>query len=75
MTNAHDQMHVSDPSFSSRTNFVDTTGFKATDFHLTDADKRILFDNGTAAGTTFLSTWDWEAWKAQYNETGSAPTP
>ncbi len=74
MTNAHDQMHISDPSFSSRTIFVDTTGFKATDFHLTDADKRTLFDNGTAAGTAFLSTWDWEAWKAQYNETGSAPT-
>lgn len=75
MTNAHDQMYVSDPSFSSRTIFVDTTGYKATDFHLTDADKTTLFDNGTAAGTAFLSSWDWSAWKAQYRATGLAPTP
>jgi NTE family protein len=71
MTNAHDQMYVSDPSFSSRTIFVDTTGYKATDFHLTNADKAILFDNGTEAGKAFLSTWDWAAWKAQYSGPGS----
>lgn len=70
MTNAHDQLHVSDPSFSSRTIFVDTTGFKATDFHLTDADKMHLFDNGTAAGAAFLRTWDWAAWQAEYRGTG-----
>ena len=35
MENAHDQMHIDDPFFASRTIFVDTTGYKATDFHLT----------------------------------------
>lgn len=30
-----------------------------------------LFHNGTAAETAFLSSWDWEAWKAQHHGTGS----
>ena len=34
MSDAHDRMHVDDPYYSSRTIFVDTTGFSSTDFHL-----------------------------------------
>lgn len=63
MQNAHDRAHVDDPSFASRTIFVDTTGYKATDFHLTPADKEKLFASGRAAATGFLGKWDWEAWK------------
>ena len=66
MEDAHDQMHIDDPFFSSRTIFVDTTGYKATDFHLTQADKLRLFDNGQAAASKFLKDWDWEAWKTEY---------
>ncbi|MGH9071766.1 MAG: patatin-like phospholipase family protein, partial [Acidimicrobiales bacterium] len=66
MQDAHDQMHVDDPSFFSRTIFVDTTGYKATDFNLTQADKQKLFDAGHAAATKFLQDWDWSAWKAKY---------
>ncbi|MEO3935346.1 patatin-like phospholipase family protein [Dermatophilaceae bacterium Soc4.6] len=72
MTNAHDQLYVSDPSFSSRTVFVDTTGYKATDFHLTADDKATLFSNGVSAGTAFVDTWDWEGWKAQYRPTAAS---
>jgi NTE family protein len=67
MENAHDRVHVDDPFFSSRTIFVDTTGYKATDFDLTAADKQKLFDNGHAAATRFLGSWDWNAWKATYH--------
>jgi NTE family protein len=63
MQNAHDRAHVDDPAFASRTIFVDTTGYKATDFHLTPADKDKLFANGRNAATGFLAKWDWERWK------------
>jgi NTE family protein len=63
MQNAHDRAHVDDPSFASRTIFVDTTGYTATDFHLTPADKDKLFTNGQSAATGFLAKWDWERWK------------
>lgn len=63
MQNAHDQAHIDDPTFASRTIFVDTTGYKATDFHLTDADKDVLLANGKQAAQTFLGKWDWESWK------------
>lgn len=68
MESAHDQMHVDDAFFSSRTIFVDTTGYKATDFNLTAADKQKLFDNGMAAATAFLKDWDWSAWRAIYDK-------
>ena len=66
MADAHDQMHVADPYYASRTIFVDTTGFSSTDFHLSNADKDTLFDNGHHAGTDFIATWDYETWRAQY---------
>jgi NTE family protein len=61
---AHDRVYVSDPSYASRTVFVDTTGYSATQFDLTPADKQKLFDSGEAAGQAFLRCWDWEKWKA-----------
>jgi NTE family protein len=73
MANAHDQMHVDNPEFSSRTIFVDTTGFKSTDFHLTNSDKSTLFDSGAAAGAAFLAAWDWETWKAKWRPDDAGP--
>jgi NTE family protein len=64
MQNAHDQVFVDDPSVSSRTIFVDTTGYNATNFHLTSADKQKLFQNGLGAGQKFLGTWDWPKWQS-----------
>jgi len=63
MQAAHDRVHIDDPAFSSRTIFVDTTGFSATDFGLSAADKQTLFANGLSSGQRFLSVWDWEKWK------------
>jgi NTE family protein len=64
MQTAHDQVYVDQDSVASRTIFVDTTGYVATDFHLTAADKLKLFDNGLAAGRKFLGKWDWVNWQA-----------
>ena len=63
MQQAHDQIFVDQPSVASRTIFVDTTGYNATDFHLTLADKQKLFSNGLEAGKNFLSKWDWDKWQ------------
>jgi len=64
MQGAHDRVYVDQDSVASRTVFVDTTGYNATDFHLTAADKHTLFDNGQHAGEKFLATWDWVKWQA-----------
>ena len=54
MTNFHDQMYLDQPSVVDRTIFVDCGKLRATDFNLTDADKKMLFDNGRAAAEKFL---------------------
>jgi NTE family protein len=68
MTNFHDQMYLDQPSVVDRTIFVDCGKLRATDFDLSDGDKRMLFDNGRAAAEKFLSTWDFEAYKAKYRQ-------
>ncbi|MEF2977318.1 patatin-like phospholipase family protein [Subtercola sp. YIM 133946] len=60
---AHDRAYISNPAFASRTVFVDTTGYSATQFDLTAADKATLYDNGRSSGEAFLRCWDWELWK------------
>jgi NTE family protein len=63
MQKAHDQIYVDQASVASRTIFVDTTGYNATDFHLSPADKQKLFNSGLAAGKKFLGKWDWAKWQ------------
>lgn len=63
MMNAHEQQYLSDPRTVSRTIFVDTAKYRPTDFHLNLAQKEELFKEGYDAGTKFLRTWDWGAWK------------
>lgn len=63
MMGAHDRAYVSDPQSSSRTIFVDTSAYRATDFHLLPADKDLLFQTGLDSGRKFLASWDWERWK------------
>jgi len=63
MQTAHDRVYVDQASVASRTVFVDTTGYTATDFHLTLADKQKLFNNGLTAGQKFLGKWDWAKWQ------------
>jgi len=63
MQKAHDQVHVDDLSVASRTIFVDTTGYNATDFNLTLQDKQKLFTSGLKAGEKFLGKWDWVKWQ------------
>ena len=61
---AHDRVYVADPSFASRTVFVDTTGYSSIQFDLSAADKEVLYRRGVAAGEKFVRCWDYEKWKA-----------
>ena len=71
MASARDQLHIEDEEYTSRTIFVDTTGFKSTDFHLDTVAKKTLFDNGRSAATKFLGTWNWPEWKAKWRSGGN----
>jgi NTE family protein len=78
MTNAHDQMHLDEPSVVDRTVFVDTLGVKATDFHLDATTRDRLFEGGVAAGRKFLAGWNLDRyldkyWKPAEAAGGGAP--
>ncbi|HZD72791.1 MAG TPA: patatin-like phospholipase family protein [Actinomycetota bacterium] len=78
MANAHDQMHLDDPSVVDRTVFVDTFGVKSTDFHLDARTRDQLFDKGMAAGKKFLADWSFDGyldkyWKPATAEGAGAP--
>lgn len=66
MTNAHDQLYVDEPSVCDRTVFVETSGVRTTDFHVTEDVKRGLFTNGARSATSFLSGWDFADWRRRY---------
>lgn len=63
MIGAHDRSYINDPQAISRTIFVDTSAYRATDFKLTAQDKLAMYSSGHASGEKFLSRWDWEKWK------------
>lgn len=64
MISAHDRSYVNDPQASSRTIFVDTSNFRATDFRLSGSDKDVMYAAGLAGGRKFLTSWDWDKWKS-----------
>ncbi|MFQ4148177.1 patatin-like phospholipase family protein [Arthrobacter sp. LAPM80] len=63
MMSAHDNAYVNNPQATSRTIFVNTSPYQATDFHLTPEDKTTMFGRGMTSGEKFLTTWDWDKWK------------
>ena len=63
MMSAHDSAYIENPQASSRTIFVNTAPYQATDFHLTADDKNTLFNRGLGSGNSFLAGWDWEKWQ------------
>jgi NTE family protein len=65
MTGFYDQIHIDEECVLKRTMFVDTTGVKATDFHLDADTQQRLYTNGEQAATGFLKTWDFAQYVAQ----------
>jgi NTE family protein len=76
MTNAHDQMHLDEPSVVDRTVFVDTFGVKSTDFHLDAATRDKLFGEGQRAAKRFLGDWNFERYLDTYwHPASGTPAP
>lgn len=64
MLNAHDMIHLDDICTQRRTMFVDTSGVKATNFDITEAEQKRLFANGQEAARKFLKQWDFADYKS-----------
>jgi NTE family protein len=75
MTNAHDQMHLDEPSVLDRTVFVDTFGVKSTDFHLDAETRDALFAKGLAAGQKFLDAWSFDRYLDTYWKPAGGAVP
>jgi NTE family protein len=55
LVNWSDLAHVDESSVIARTIFVDTTGYKSTNFHITRDEQDQLYENGRAAATKWLA--------------------
>lgn len=66
MINAHDQMHIDEPSTAARTMFIETFKIKATDFDITAQEQHKLFESGRQAAQKFLGDWDFKKWQKLY---------
>ncbi len=63
MQQAHDMMHLEDPSVVRRTIFVDSAGVNPTDFAITKSQQHKLYESGTHAAAKFLQTWSFEEYQ------------
>jgi NTE family protein len=61
-----DQAYLNQPWVRARTIRVDTTDVGVLDFHLSDRDKQALYEDGVAAGRTFLKTWDFANYQTRF---------
>jgi NTE family protein len=62
----YDALHVDRADVQDRTIFVDTMDVKATDFDLDENTQDKLYDNGRSAAEAFLSSWDFDEYKARH---------
>ncbi|HYA99499.1 MAG TPA: patatin-like phospholipase family protein [Ktedonobacteraceae bacterium] len=65
MTSAHDRLYMDNATFV-RTIAIPVEGISGTKFDLTEQEAEKLYQNGRKAAQDFLSTWDFEAYKAVY---------
>ncbi len=82
MLDAHDSYHISTSGGDlARTILISTQvqeggareKISATDFDLTQAESRALFQNGYRAAQRFLFDWDFEDWKRRYRPGDAFP--
>ncbi len=60
-------MYIANEAFV-RTIMIPTRGVKTTEFNLSRARARELYQSGVRAGREFFKTWDFEKYKASYRE-------
>jgi len=71
MAEAHDRFYVDQANYA-RTIPIPTLGIRTTQFDISPAQTRALFDSGRNAAAKFLDSWDFEAYKARFR---SGPPP
>lgn len=62
----HDQTYLNQPWVSVRAIKVNSTDVSVLDFDISRDRREKLYDNGYAAATEFLSTWDWPAYLRRF---------
>ena len=65
MVEAHDRIYVEKAQFA-RTIPIPTLGVRTTEFDLPRPRAQELYDSGRGAAEKFLSTWDFDAYKAEF---------
>jgi NTE family protein len=65
MMEAHDRLYLEKATFV-RTIPIPTLGVSTTEFDITPARVRAIYESGRQAAFDFLDRWDFEAYKAQY---------
>jgi NTE family protein len=70
---AHDAYYLQNDKFV-RTITIDTLDVTTTDFNLSQQKKAALYQSGVAAAQSFLTTWDFDAYKAVYRSGQPVPT-
>jgi NTE family protein len=63
---AHDAHAMELPDVAARTIRIDDLGIPPTQFDLTQAQKVALYASGEAAARAFLTSWDFEQYKARF---------
>ena len=72
MLTAHDRLYMDEHTYV-RTIAIPTNGISGTQFDLSKEEALTLFHNGQQAAAKFLSTWDFEAYKAAYRSGRNLP--
>jgi NTE family protein len=72
MMEAHDRFYVEQANYA-RTIPIPTLGVRTTEFDIPPERAQRLFDSGSEATTSFLASWDFEAYKRAFRN-GQAPT-
>ena len=65
LLSAHDRLYMDDHTFV-RTIAIPVEGISGTRFDLKPDEAEMLYQNGSKAAENFLSTWNFEAYKAAY---------
>jgi NTE family protein len=72
MADAHDRFYVEQANYA-RTIPIPTLGVRTTQFDITPEKTRELFESGRTAARKFLSSWDFEAYKATFRSEKPPP--
>jgi NTE family protein len=70
---ANDRFYIERSNFA-RTIAIPTLGVKATQFDITPEQSQELFDAGKAAATSFLATWDFQAYREEFRSARPSAT-